>query len=75
MIVAKIWNYIGIGLVITIVTIAVLSFPQFAGVVNWEDKTLNEIVAYIPFIWLPGFLVPLAILLHIVSLKQINQED
>ena len=63
------WNFIGIATVLTIVTIATLSMPT--ALRAFENEPSNTIIGYFPFIWLPGFLVPMAILMHIVSLKQL----
>lgn len=67
--VAVVWNFTGIGFVLTIVTIAVLSTPS--PLRYFENDPANEIIAYFPFVWLPGFLVPAAIFFHIVHLKEL----
>ncbi len=67
------WNIGGIILVAVIVTIAILSFPTpFRQFMN---EPSNTVVAYIPYVWLPGFLVPVAILLHLLSLKQLMKRS
>lgn len=64
-----VWNFISLGLLINIVTIAILSFPTpFRYFMN---EPANTIVANFPFVWLPGFLVPLAYGLHFLSLRQL----
>ena len=64
-----IWNLLTLGLLINIVTIAILSFPTpFRYFMN---EPANTIVAEFPFVWLPGFLVPLAYGLHFLSLRQL----
>lgn len=64
-----IWNIISLGLLINIVTIAILSFPTpFRYFMN---EPTNTIIANFPFVWLPGFLVPLAYGLHFLSLRQL----
>lgn len=68
-IVLIVWNLISLGLLINIVTIAILSFPTpFRYFMN---EPANTIVAEFPFVWLPGFLVPLAYGLHFLSLRQL----
>lgn len=63
------WNILGLALLINIVTIAILSTPTpFRFFMN---EPANAIVADWPFIWLPGFVVPMAFLLHVFSLKQL----
>lgn len=66
-----IWNVIGLGLLLNIVTIAILSTPS-----PWRifmNEPANYIVTYFPVAWLPGFLVPLAYYLHFLSIKQLIQ--
>lgn len=63
------WNLICLGLLINIVSIAILSTPS-----PWRifmNEPPNTIVAYFPISWLPGFLVPLAYTLHFFSLRQL----
>lgn len=69
-----IWNVICLGLLINIVTTALLSIPTpFRYFMN---EPANTIVAEFPIVWLPAFLVPLAYSLHFLSLRQlINQKD
>lgn len=63
---AMIYNIFGIALLTTILVIAVMSFP-FVGV--FEDP--NIFVAYFPFVLLPGFVAPYAMMLHVLSIKQL----
>ena len=68
-IVLIVWNVLSLALLINIVTIAILSFPTpFRYFMN---EPTNTIVATFPFVWLPGFLVPLAYGLHFLSLRQL----
>jgi hypothetical protein len=66
------WNFICIGLLINIVVNAVLSAPfpfqQFA-----FDQP-NVAVLYFPFIWLPCCVVPLVLLSHLVSIRQLLKQ-
>jgi hypothetical protein len=56
-------------LLFNIVIISILSTPTpFRFFMN---EPANTIVAAWPFIWLPGFVVPMAFLLHVFSLKQL----
>lgn len=67
--VAIAWNIMGLILVFTIVTIAILSFPTpFRYFMN---EPANRIVAQFPFVWLPGILVTVAYSMHFFSLKQL----
>lgn len=66
---AVVWNFICLGLLINIVTIAVLSTPS-----PWRvffEEPSNTVVTLFPISFLPGFLVPLALALHLFSLKQL----
>lgn len=66
------WNIFGLVLLLNIVTVAILSAPspfrQF-----WNEPA-NTFVTTLPFIWLPGFVVPLALALHIFSLIQLSNQ-
>jgi hypothetical protein len=64
-----IWNICGLGLLINIVTIAILSTPVPFRV--FMNEPANTIVTQFPIILLPGVLVPLAYTLHILSLRQV----
>jgi hypothetical protein len=67
--VGVVWNILGLLLLLNIVTIALLSAPSPFRI--FMNEPANTIVAYWPFIWLPGFVVPVAFLLHVFSLKQL----
>ena len=64
-----IWNFICLGLLINIVINAVLSAPfpiqQFA-----FDQP-DVAVLYFPFTWLPCCVVPIVLLSHLVSIRQL----
>ncbi len=62
------WNLAGLALLATIVVISMLSLPTPLRVFTHEPA--NTIVTRFPFIWLPGFLVPLAYTLHFFALRQ-----
>ncbi len=68
-----IWNMICLGLLINIVTNAVLSAPftfqQFA-----FDQP-NIAVLYFPFIWLPCCVVPLVLFSHLVAFRQLLNKN
>jgi hypothetical protein len=65
------WNVVCLGLLINIVTVAILSVPSPIRV--FMNEPANTIVASFPISWLPGFLVPLAYTLHFLSLRQITK--
>jgi len=65
-----IWNLACLGLLINIVTVAILSMPSFMR--TFMNEPANTIVAQFPVSWLPGLLVPLAYVLHFFSLRQLS---
>lgn len=64
-----IWNILGLCLLINIVSIALLSMPTPFRV--FDNEPVNTVVLKWPFILLPGLLVPLAYILHFMSLRQL----
>lgn len=64
-----VWHLICLGLLVNIVVVAVLSMPTPFRV--FDNEPANTIVTAFPFILLPGFLVPLAYWLHLLSLRQL----
>lgn len=64
---AIIWNIFGIVLLFNIVLIAFLSAPFPFRV--FMNEPANTMVAFFPFIWIPGFIVPFALAMHLFSLK------
>ena len=64
------WNIVSIGVLANIVIMAITSVPGPLHLSSWPGPE-NRIVAEFPFIWLPTFLVPIALFGHIVSLRQI----
>ncbi|CAN5622357.1 hypothetical protein BH11BAC2_BH11BAC2_14530 [soil metagenome] len=63
-----IWNIFGILLLVNIVVIAILSSPL--PIRMFMNEPTNTIVFWFPFILLPGFVVPFALLMHVVSIRQ-----
>lgn len=65
------WNVLSLGLLLNIVFHGVLSVPtpfqQFA-----FDQP-NIALLHAPFIWLPTFIVPVALLTHLVSIRQLTR--
>ena len=60
------WNFFGLALLLTILTIAILSFPQI-GV--FEQP--NVFVTAWPLVWLPAFVAPWALVMHALSIRQL----
>jgi hypothetical protein len=67
---ALVWNVAGIAILANIVLHALLSAPTPFQVLRTEPPT--TIIATLPYIWLPGFLVPLALSLHVASLRTLG---
>jgi hypothetical protein len=67
------WNIAGLGLLINIVTVAILSMPGPFRV--FMNVPANTIVAQFPIALLPAFLVPLAYGLHFLSLRKLMLKD
>lgn len=64
------WNFVCLGLLINILTIATLSaqtpFQQLA------FKQPNVGVTYFPFVWIPAVIVPIVLFSHLVSIRQLT---
>lgn len=67
-----IWNLVGLGLLINIVSIAILSMPTPSRI--FMNEPSNTIVTQFPVSFLPAFLVPLAYGLHFLSLRKLVKE-
>lgn len=61
------WNILGLVLLITVVGIAIVSFPSPFG---WFEPP-NTIVAFYPWVWLPTFLVPIALASHLLMFRKL----
>lgn len=68
-IMAIIYNFLGLLLLLNILVIAMLSMPTPLRI--FMNEPSNTIVAEFPYILLPGVLVPLAYGLHVISLKKL----
>lgn len=67
--VALVWNIIGLLVLANIVVVAVLSAPYpFRYFMN---EPANAIVFHFPFVWLPSFVVPFALMLHLISIRRL----
>ena len=64
------WNVAGIVILLNVVVHAQLSAPTRFRLFKTDPPT--TFIGDLPFIWLPAFLVPLAWLLHGVSLRQLH---
>ena len=64
-----IWNIIALGLLVNIVTTAILSFPFPFQQMAFDQP--NRGVLYFPFVLLPTVVVPLVLFSHLISLWQL----
>lgn len=63
------WNFICLGLLVNIVTTAILSAPLPFQQLAFEQP--NIAVLYFPFTWLPCCVVPLVLLAHLVAIRKL----
>lgn len=63
------WNFISIGLLLNVVAIAVLSMPFPTQQFGFGQPDIA--LFYFPYIWLPGFVVPIVIFAHLESIRQL----
>lgn len=66
---AIIWNIFGIILLVNIVFISVVSTPSPIRI--FMNEPANVFVAEFPYIYIPGFIVPFALAMHLFSLRQL----
>jgi hypothetical protein len=66
---AIVWNIIALSLLIAVVYHALLSVPFPFQQYGFDQP--NRAVFYLPYIWLPGFVVPAVFFSHLVSLVQL----
>ncbi|HEX6193470.1 MAG TPA: hypothetical protein VFZ42_13950 [Chitinophagaceae bacterium] len=64
-----VWNFICLGLLVNIVAIAILSAPFVFQRLAFDQP--NIALMYFPFIWLPSIVVPLVLLSHLASIRQL----
>jgi hypothetical protein len=64
-----VWNVITFALLIHVVVVAVLSAPLPFQQFNFERP--NVAVLDWPFVWLPGFVVPLVLFCHLAAFRQL----
>lgn len=64
-----IWNVFGVLLLINIVFITTVSTPADFRI--FMNEPSSEIIATFPFIWIPTFIVPYALAMHLFSIKQV----
>ena len=63
------WNFICLGLLVNIVTIAILSAPFSFQKLAFDQP--NIALLYFPFIWLPCCIVPVVLFSHLAAVRQL----
>ena len=63
------WNFICLGLLINIVVIAFLSAQTPFQRLAFDQPNIG--VTYFPLVWLPSFVVPIVLLSHLASIRQL----
>jgi hypothetical protein len=66
------WNCVGLALLLNIVMIAILSMPT--PLRRFQNEPANSFIANFPYIWLPTFLVQLALFGHLLVFRWLRQE-
>jgi hypothetical protein len=65
-----VWNCVGMLLLLIVVSIAVASTPTFLA---FGFEQANTWIAHAPFVWLPTFLVPVALFSHLVLFRGLRR--
>lgn len=68
--VLQIWNYISLLLLCNILFIALTSTPTVFKI--FMNEPANTVVASFPYVWLPAFVAPMAMVGHILSIRQLS---
>ena len=63
-----VWNFVGLGLLINVMGTAATSIPGRLHL-DWPGEPLTLIGGF-PYVWIPGFLAPFAVALHVISIRQ-----
>jgi hypothetical protein len=66
---ALLWNVLGLLSLANIVTRAVLTAPGPLNLIHAEVP--NRMIGTFPFMFIPGFFVPLALVLHVLAIRSI----
>jgi hypothetical protein len=64
-----VWNFVGLALLFIVVSHAILSAPS--PFQRFAFTQPNIAVLYFPFVWLPGFIVPLVLFSHLVCIRRL----
>lgn len=64
------WNLVGLGLLINIVGLAIVSMP--GPLRRFANNPPNTLIAHWPYIWLPTFLVTTALMGHLLLFRRLG---
>jgi hypothetical protein len=64
------WNVLGLGLLVNVVTVAIVSTPRIR---YFGDQHVVTFVTYTPFVWLPGVMVVAALAGHLVIFRALRR--
>jgi hypothetical protein len=67
---ALLWNVLGLLSLANVVTRAVLTAPGPLNLIHAEVP--NRMIGTFPFMFIPGFFVPLAVVLHVLAIRSIT---
>jgi len=63
------WNVMCLVLLLNVVIHGLLSAPGVLQRLSFDRPNIG--ILYFPFVWLPGFIVPLVLFAHLVSIRQV----
>ncbi|MCX6316740.1 MAG: hypothetical protein NTW29_05590 [Bacteroidetes bacterium] len=63
------WNIVSLGLLLNIVIHAILSAPSPIQQLAFDQP--NIAILYFPYVWLPSVIVPLVLLSHLATIRQL----
>lgn len=70
---ALIWNWVGLLVLANVVVRAVLTAP---GPLNrLHTEVPNQMIGTFPFMYVPGFFVPLAVVLHLLAIRALRTKS
>jgi hypothetical protein len=64
------WNFLGLLALLNVVTRAVLTASGPSHLIHSEVP--DQMIGTFPFLLIPGFFVPLAVVLHLLAIRAIN---
>ena len=68
---ALVWNVIGLASLVNVAARAVLTAPGPLNLIHGD--ALNTALGTFPFTFIPGFMAPLAVMLHVLSIRALRQ--